>query len=204
LTGVDALVRGKLGDFALDLAFACPAAKVTAITGPSGAGKTSVLRWLAGLVAIGGRLIVDGEDWRGRPTHARDVGMVFQGQGLLPHLSVAGNLAYAASRARAPMAVNDLAAMTGITHLLARLPAKLSGGEAQRAGLARALVRRPKLLLLDEPLSALDGEARAEMAGLLERILPELGITTVLVSHDRAEVARLAQDEIRMRNGRQA
>ncbi len=204
MSGVEAEVCGKLGDFGLDLAFACPAGEVTAITGPSGAGKTSVLRWLAGLVTIKGRLSVAGEDWQGRPAHTRDVGMVFQGQGLLPHLTVAGNLAYAAKRAAAPISGAELSAITVFTHFLDVLQSKLSGGVAQRGGVARALVRRPKLLLLDEPLSALDGEARGEMAALLGRLLPELGVTTVLVSHDRAEVARLARHEVTMRGGRLA
>ena len=92
--------------------------------------------------------------------------------------------------------------MTGIGALLNRLPATLSGGEAQRASLARALIGRPKLLLLDEPLSALDTEARAEMAAMLEQLLPTLGLTTILVSHDRAEVTRLADQVLVMRDGR--
>lgn len=202
MVGVVARLACKVGTFALDLAFEAPAGRVTALTGPSGAGKTSVLRWIAGLEPIAGSLTVEGDAWDRLPAYRRRIGMVFQGQGLLPHLTVAGNLAYAAKRAADPMATEEIAGVVGATHLLDRKPATLSGGEAQRAALARALIGRPKLLLLDEPLSALDVEARGEMVALLEGLLPTLGLTTILVSHDVGEVARLADHVVAMRAGR--
>lgn len=202
---IDACFRGRIGGFTLDVAFALEAG-VTALSGPSGSGKTTILRCLAGLDHLPGSLVADGETWQDArtflPTHRRRLGYVFQGASLLPHLTVAGNLAYAARRARDPADMEAIVARTGIAALLDRSPARLSGGEAQRATIARTLISAPRLLLLDEPLSALDGEAKAELLGYLDDFLPTLGLPVLFVSHDAREAGRLAHRRIRLRGGR--
>lgn len=194
-------------DFALDLDFEIPSRGVTALLGPSGSGKTSVLRALAGLDRHGGTIRFDNEVWqddrRFVPPRRRRVGYVFQGAGLLPHLSVGDNLDFASARAPAgPFGRDDVIARTGIAPLLARAPGRLSGGEAQRASIARALMSQPRLLLMDEPLSGLDNEAREGLLGALETLLAEIPIPTVYVTHDLAEAQRLARQTIRLEAGR--
>jgi molybdate transport system ATP-binding protein len=201
---LDGKVRGA---FALQAAFEIPSSGVTALLGPSGSGKTSILRALAGLERIAGSITIDGQVWQDDttflPPEKRRTGYVFQGAGLLPHLSVAANLAYAERRAPiGPFDRADIIARTGISALLDRRPASLSGGEAQRASIARALLGQPRLLLMDEPLSALDSEARDELLGWLESLLAEIAIPVVYVTHDRGEAARLATRTIRIRAGR--
>ena len=198
---------GRRGGFRIEAAFELPPAGVTALLGPSGSGKTSVLRALAGLDRIAGAITADGEIWQDAatfvPPERRRVGYVFQGAGLLPHLSVADNLTYAA--ARAPAGPFDRAAIverTGIAALLDRRPRHLSGGEAQRAGIARALLGQPRLLLMDEPLSALDNDARAGLVAWLESLLAGIPLPVVYVTHDRAEASRLAARTLRISAGR--
>ncbi|MET0376170.1 MAG: ATP-binding cassette domain-containing protein [Rhizorhabdus sp.] len=199
---------GKLGGvFALKAAFEVPTHGVTALLGPSGSGKTTILRALAGLDRIAGTIIVDGVVWQDRETflapELRRTGYVFQGAGLLPHRTVAANLDYAARRALpGPFAREHIIARAGITHLLDRLPARLSGGEAQRASMARALLSQPRLLLMDEPLSALDNDARGELLDWLETLLADIGIPVFYVTHDHAEAGRLAAQTLRIKDGR--
>ncbi len=201
-------IRAWIGaDFALDLDTEIPASGVTALLGASGSGKTSLLRALAGLDRHPGTIRFGGEIWQDEsrfvPPHQRRVGYVFQGMGLLPHLSVRKNLDFAIARAPAGrFAVEDVIARTGIAALLDRLPAQLSGGEAQRAGIARALMGQPRLLLMDEPLSGLDREARGELLGALEDLLAGISIPVVYVTHDIAEAERLAAQFIRLKGGR--
>jgi len=208
VSGLAVALAGRIGGFALDIAFQAPAGAVTALVGPSGSGKTSVLRCVAGLRRVNGTVTLDGEAWQdGRrfvPPHERRVGYVFQGANLLPHRSVEANLRYAAARAAAPPDLAPIVAATGIAALLPRRPDTLSGGEAQRAALARALAGAPRLLLLDEPLSALDTEARAALLDWLAAFLPTLSLPVLLVTHDPAEVARLATRVVRLRAGRVA
>ncbi len=194
------------GGFALRLAFEIPSTGVAALLGPSGSGKTSVLRALAGLDRIAGTIIVDGNVWQDshtfRPPELRRTGYVFQGTGLLPHLSVAANLDYAERRAPpGPFDRAHVIERTGIAHLLDRRPARLSGGEAQRASIARALLGQPRLLLMDEPLSALDTDARGDLLDWLETLLAGIGIPTLYVTHDKAEAARLAIATLRIDKG---
>lgn len=199
---------GKVGgNFALHIAFDVPSRGVTALLGPSGSGKSSVLRALAGLERLAGSIAVDGEIWQDRKTflapERRRTGYVFQGAGLLPHLSVAANLDYAVRRAPLGPFVRDaIIENTGIAHLLDRLPARLSGGEAQRASIARALLSQPRLLLMDEPLSALDSDARGNLLDWLEALLIDIAIPVFYVTHDHTEAARLAARTIRIRDGR--
>ena len=173
------------------------------LLGPSGAGKTLVLEALAGVRRVrAGRLLVDGADVTELPAERRRVGLVFQDGLLFPHLSVADNVAYGLHRSngertgwrRRPSAdrLGQLAGEVGITHLLERRPATLSGGERQRVALARALAARPRALLLDEPLSAVDVEAREELQEVLRRVSRREGLTVLHVTHDRAEAFALA------------
>jgi molybdate transport system ATP-binding protein len=194
-------------DFTLDATFEVPATGVTALLGRSGSGKTTLLRALAGLTRVAGTIRCGEDTWQapGRfvPPHRRRSGYVFQGAGLLPHLTVAQNLEYAARRAGpGPFDRADVIARTGIGDLLDRRPVRLSGGEAQRAAIARALLSQPRLLLMDEPFSALDSDARAELLGHLEALLGGLAIPVITVTHDETEAARLATRTLRMRGGR--
>ncbi|ATE66154.1 ATP-binding cassette domain-containing protein [Rhizorhabdus dicambivorans] len=198
---------GRLGGFTLQVMFEVPSTGVTVLLGPSGSGKTTILRALAGLDRIAGTIIVDGMVWQDGatfvPSEQRRTGYVFQGPGLLPHLSVAANLAYAERRAPSgPFSRAAIIERTGIAPLLDRQPARLSGGEAQRASIARALLAQPRLLLMDEPLSALDSEARTALLGWLEQLLADIGIPVFYVTHDHAEAARLAARTLRISNGR--
>lgn len=197
---------GKVGAFAVKAAFEVPSSGVTALLGASGSGKTSILRALAGLERIAGTISVDGVAWQDRtiflPPERRRIGYVFQGAGLLPHLSIAANLDYAERRALAgPFVRTDIIARAGIAALLDRRPAALSGGEAQRASIARALLGQPRLLLMDEPFSALDTDAREEMLSWLTEVLGEIAIPVFYVTHDHQEAARLAARTIRIRDG---
>ena len=194
-------------DFALDLKIEVPLNGITALVGPSGSGKTSVLRAVAGLGHCHGHISFGADCWQdGRvrvPTERRRVGYVFQGMGLLPHLSVCETLDYAVRRAPAgPFNRADVIARTGLSGLLDRSPSRLSGGEAQRANIARALLSQPRLLLMDEPLTALDARARAELLKALHDLLSATATPVLYVSHDLAEVTQIATNVIRMANGR--
>ena len=165
-----------------------------ALVGPSGAGKTTVLRAVAGLLRPdAGRITADGEVWfdAGRgihlPPERRSVGLVFQDYALFPHLTVEANVAYG-GRAR----VRELLAAFGLTSLAQARPGELSGGERQRVALARALARQPRVLLLDEPLAALDAHTRVSVRAELREHLRRVGLPTLLVTHDYADAAALA------------
>ena len=197
---IEAAFSGTLGGFRLDVAFQIPGAGITALFGPSGSGKTTILRCIAGLQRLAGRFLIAGETWQddGRGTfrapHERRIGYVFQEASLFPHLSVGGNLRFAERRAGvAPVLEFDaVVEMLGLGLLLERAPEALSGGERQRVAVGRALLSQPRLLLMDEPLSALDQGAREEIISYFEVLHRELSIPMLYVSHDLAEVARLA------------
>jgi molybdate transport system ATP-binding protein len=202
-----AAFAGQLGEFSLDAAFEAPLDGVTALVGPSGSGKTSVLRCIAGLERLAGRLTVAGEVWqddhRFLPTWRRPVGYVFQEASLFSHLPVHGNLLYGLKRAGAgSITLADVTELLGLAPLLDRSTQRLSGGERQRVAMARALLSQPKLLLMDEPLAGLDQEAKGEILPYLERLAEAHTLPIFYVSHDEAEVARLADRTIRMRQGR--
>ena len=204
-------LAGRLGRFALDAAFEAPASGVTAIFGPSGCGKTTVLRCIAGLQRIDrGRISVAGAVWQDDrafvPPHRRPVGYVFQEASLFPHLSVKGNLLFGEARARkggAAMALglDEVAGLLGLGPLLDRSPAALSGGERQRVAIGRALLSQPSLLLMDEPLSALDRRTKDEILPFLERLHAGLALPILYVTHDMAEVERLADHLVLMEAG---
>ncbi|HTH93777.1 MAG TPA: ATP-binding cassette domain-containing protein, partial [Rhodocyclaceae bacterium] len=190
-----------LPGFELSTRVQLPSHGVTALFGPSGSGKSTMLRCLAGLARPEGRLIVSGETWQDNKKflapHQRPIGMVFQDSVLFPHLDVQQNLDFGAKRVRAShgsAALNsqNLIELLGIGHLLKRNTGKLSGGEKQRVAIARALFSRPQLLLLDEPLAALDAQRKAELLPYLDTLHRELKIPVVYVSHAPEEVARLA------------
>jgi molybdate transport system ATP-binding protein len=209
MAGLCARLRGRLGAFELDAALDMPARGITALVGPSGSGKTTLLRCIAGLTRLKGEVALNGQTWQdGRqftPAYKRPVGFVFQDAGLLTHLTVKGNLLYARKRAdQGPASIgwDEVIALLGLQPLLARSTANLSGGERQRAALGRALLSQPKLLLLDEPLSSLDPAAKAEIMPYLERLHRAFDIPVLYVSHDPAEVARLADRVLAMREGR--
>lgn len=209
---IEAAFRGRLGGFSLDAAFAVPARGVTALFGPSGCGKTTVLRCMAGLNRLDGRCVVEGEVWQDaglfRPAHKRRVGYVFQEASLFPHLSVRRNLLYgapkpAATSAAAPGAISfeEVSALLGLAHLLDRSPRNLSGGERQRVAMGRALLTQPRLLLMDEPLSALDRATKDEILPFLERLHGALALPILYVTHDMAEAERLADHLVLMETG---
>lgn len=200
-------LRGAIGAFGIDARLDVPAQGVTAIFGPSGAGKTSLLRAISGLERLSGRVSVDGRTWQDDhtfvPAWKRRVGLVFQDQALFPHLDVRGNLDFAIRRA-GPGAIgfDETVALLRLEPLLGRKVHQLSGGEGRLAALARALLSQPALLLLDEPLAGLDLAAKAQVLDLLERTTQRLAIPTLLVSHDPAEIARLADRVLLMAEGR--
>lgn len=201
----------QLGDFSLDAAFTSDGG-VTALFGRSGSGKTSLINIIAGLlrpqsgrVLLNGDVIADSERRIFTPVHRRRFGYVFQEARLFPHLSVRRNLAYGRWFAGKKGSGGDFARvveMLGIGHLLERNPAALSGGERQRVAIGRALLAAPRLLLMDEPLAALDEARKAEILPYLERLRDDAGIPIVYVSHSVGEVARLARRVVVLENGR--
>ncbi|GAB4473834.1 MAG: molybdenum ABC transporter ATP-binding protein [Burkholderiaceae bacterium] len=183
----------------LDAEFACEAGELLALVGPSGSGKTTILRVIAGLAACAvGRVEAGGEVWldtaRGiaLAPQRRRVGMVFQNYALFPHLSALRNVALASSRADRVAHARELLARVRLDGLAERLPAQLSGGQQQRVALARALAREPRVLLLDEPFSAVDQAVRHELYQELAQLRRGLAIPIVLVTHDLGEAQRLA------------
>lgn len=208
--GIDVAFAGRLGRFALDVAFTAPASGITALFGPSGCGKTTILRAIAGLQHLDGHCIISGETWQDRttfrPPHKRAIGYVFQEASLFAHLTVRRNLLFA-SHGRGPAANDPIrfeqaVDLLGLAALLDRAPHRLSGGERQRVAIGRALLSQPRLLLMDEPLSALDSETRDEILPFLERLHRRLAIPVIYVSHDRSEVERLADTIILIERGR--
>lgn len=202
-------LRGRRGPLALDVEFEAAAGAVTALVGASGAGKSTILRALAGLERLEGRVSVGGEPWQDArrfvPPHRRATGMVFQHAALLPHLSVEANLRYGWRRAGRPRdALERAVELLRVAPLLPRSAGRLSGGERQRVAVARALACAPRLLLLDEPLSGLDAQAKAELLPELRGVLAGLATPVLYVSHDAAEVARLADRVLELREGRVA
>jgi molybdate transport system ATP-binding protein len=207
-TLIEARLSGRLGDFQLDAELSVPAVGVTALIGPSGCGKTTLLRGLAGLTRLAGTVRFKGETWQDQtrfvPAHRRPVGFVFQEASLFPHLSVRQNLEFGLNRAGAERSLtfDEAVDLLSLAPLLQRSPAKLSGGERQRVAIGRALLVQPRLLLMDEPVSSLDVEAKAEIIGRLEEIHRSLATPILYVSHDPAEVARFADRVLAMRAGR--
>ena len=223
---IDASLQLARQGFTLAVDLQLPGRGISALFGPSGCGKTTLLRAIAGLERAAGRVALGTEVWQDDaqrqwlPTHQRPLGYVIQEAALFPHLSVAANLAYGQRRsgranrgagheggADAPSAsgafsLDAVIDLLGIAPLLPRQPSTLSGGERQRVAIARALATAPRLLLMDEPLAALDAQRKAEILPYLERLHAELALPIVYVTHAMDEVARLADHLVLLHEGR--
>jgi molybdate transport system ATP-binding protein len=202
------MLHGVGGSLQLNVQATLEPGSFVTLFGPSGAGKTTILRMLAGLTdPDGGRISVNGDIWFDSdkriklPPQKRSIGFVFQDYALFPNLSVRDNVAYAAGSGDQRW-VDELLELTGLAALAHRLPATLSGGQKQRVSLARAIARKPALLLLDEPLSALDAQLRGQLQDDLALLHQRYGVTTLLVSHDVGEVFKLSQRVLRLEAGR--
>jgi molybdate transport system ATP-binding protein len=210
-------VDRRLGDATIKLVLDADAdgAGITALFGTSGAGKTSVLNMVAGLlkpdrgrIMVSGRTLFDADAGIDLPPEQRRAGYVFQDGRLFPHRRVRANLLYGARlideearRAGLDIGLDEAVAFLGIGHLLDRWPRTLSGGEAQRVAIGRALLSGPRFLLMDEPLASLDAARREDIMTVIERVRDEFGLPTLYVSHDRAEVERLATRIVAMPQG---
>ncbi len=204
--------RKRLAAFDLDMSFSCESAGVIAVFGRSGAGKTTLVNMLAGLlrpdsgrIAVGGRTLFDSASGVDVPPERRRLGYVFQEGRLFPHLTVRGNLGYGLKRAppdERRINLEHIVDLLGLEALLARRPHDLSGGEKQRVALGRALLANPRLLLMDEPLAALDQQRKAEVLPFIEQLRDDLGIPIVYVSHAMEEVIRLADTLVLVSDGR--
>lgn len=207
---LDLRFRISRGEFTLDVDFGIPSEGVTAIFGPSGCGKTTLLRAVAGLEKDpSGLCRIDGEVWqdgdRFLPTHRRPIGYIFQEASLFSHLSVRGNLEYGLKRVPMPerrVSLGQAVELLDIGNLLRRRTDQLSGGERQRVAIARALVVSPRILLMDEPLSALDLARKQGIMPYLESLYDVLRIPVLYVSHSPDEVARLANHMVLLKEGR--
>jgi len=210
MTAIQARFDLRYPGFRLDVDLNLPGRGMSALFGPSGSGKTTLLRLIAGLErADTGHLSVGGKSWQSGatfvPVHDRPIGYVFQDARLFPHLTVRGNLEYGLRRipsAKQEVSLDDLIELLGIGPLLQRKPDRLSGGEQQRVAIARALAVSPRLLMMDEPLAALDQTLKQEILPYLERLHAILEIPVLYVSHELQEISRLADHLIMLDAGR--
>jgi molybdate transport system ATP-binding protein len=203
----------QLGALSLDVAFD-NSGGVTALFGASGTGKTSIINMIAGLltpdrgrIVLDGRTLFDTKERVNMPAWKRGVGVVFQEGRLFPHLSVKHNLDFGRwmrGHTADPKDFAHVVALLDIGHLLARRPGKLSGGERQRVAFGRALLMKPRLLLLDEPLASLDAARKQEILPYLERLRDDARVPMIYVSHDPAEVKRIATRVVKLEAGRVA
>jgi|GEM_PF-1500317 len=208
---IEVAFNGSIGDFRLDIEFQMPLRGITALFGPSGCGKTTILRCLAGLQQMPGKVIVDNEIWQNDQIYIkpnkRSVGYIFQEANLFSHLTVRQNLVYGAERARAhnlkeTFHYNDVVELLGINHLLNRSTLSLSGGERQRVAIGRAILAQPRLLLMDEPLSALDQTSKQGILTCFQRLHDEFSLPILYVSHDIKEVSLLSDRIIVLDKGK--
>ncbi len=191
-----------------DISLAIAPGRFVALVGPSGCGKSTLLRTIAGLESTTtGSLCIDGVVVNEKPPRERDVAMVFQSYALYPHMDVARNMGYSLRLKKAAQdvvaqAIDGVAKTLGLQPLLARFPRELSGGQRQRVAMGRAIVRRPKVFLFDEPLSNLDAALRVHMRGEIRKLHRRLGATSVYVTHDQIEAMTMADEVVVMRAGR--
>ncbi|NUR82631.1 MAG: ABC transporter ATP-binding protein, partial [Nonomuraea sp.] len=203
---LDRVTKRYAGHNALNgVSIAVEQGEMLALLGPSGCGKTTLLRCIAGLTGFdGGKLTIGGADMTGVPARKRPIGMVFQSYALFPNLTVRGNIGFPLMVRKSPdvkARVEEMLELVGLEHLGDRLPNQLSGGQQQRVALARALSPRPEVLLLDEPLSALDAQVRHRLRDEVRRIQHQIGITTVFVTHDQAEALAISDRVAVMNSG---
>jgi spermidine/putrescine ABC transporter ATP-binding subunit len=191
-----------------DVSLTVPSGTILSLLGPSGCGKTTLLRMIAGLLQpTSGTIRLAGEDITGLPPYRRNIGMVFQNYALFPHMSVADNVGFGLkmqgiSRGESRKLIVNALAMVQMSAMAGRYPSELSGGQQQRISLARAIVTRPRILLLDEPFGALDRKLREEMQIEVKQLQRELGLTSVFVTHDQEEALSLSDTVAVMRAGR--
>jgi multiple sugar transport system ATP-binding protein len=203
-------LRKEFGDVVAldDVTLTFPDTELTVLVGPSGCGKTTLLRIIAGLEqATEGSVCIGEDDVSESPPWGRNTAMVFQSYALYPHMTVFKNIAFPLearkiSRAEIKERVERTAELLGIASLLERKPRALSGGQMQRVAIGRAIVRNPKVFLMDEPLSNLDAKLRVSMRAELKRLQKELGVTTIYVTHDQEEAMTIADQLVVMRRGR--
>ena len=195
--------------FGLDVSFGVPRGKITVLFGPSGAGKSTILRIIAGLeIADSGKILHGNEVWFDDarkinvPPQHRSIGFVFQDYALFPHLTVEKNVAYGVKGKESAKTVKELISLIGLSGYERSYPAQLSGGQKQRVALVRAMARNPGLLLLDEPLSALDWETRARLQTDVKQIIHRFQSTALYVTHDVSEVYKLADYVIVLESGK--
>lgn len=212
VTGLTKTYESATAPALQNVSFSLEAGEFGVLLGPSGAGKSTALAIVAGILAEdGGRVVLGGHDVRGVPPEQRDIAMVFENYALYPHFTVRRNLEFplrAPARRRelngqeVDRRVREVAETLGIDHLLTRMPSQLSGGQRQRVALGRALVRRPRILLLDEPITHLDAKLRHQMRTELKRIQRDLGITTLYATPDEADALALGDLVVVLEQGR--
>ena len=191
-----------------DISMTLEEGELLALLGPSGSGKTSLLRTIAGLISLDkGTIILDETDISLHPPYRRDIGMVFQSYALFPHFNLEKNIAFGLNVRDVPQKemeerVSEIMQISNLQGLGKRFPNEISGGEQQRGALARALITKPRLLLLDEPFAALDKNLRYQMRGELKKIQQKTHITTIFVTHDQEEALQLADKMVVMKEGR--
>lgn len=203
-------VTKRFGDFTAveNVSFSVDAGQILSLLGPSGCGKTTTLRMISGFEEPDeGRVVISGQDMRGKRPYERNVGLLFQDYALFPHLTVEQNVAYGLKhrgyeKRRIPSRTNEMVQLVKLTGLEKRRPGQLSGGQQQRVALARALATSPEVVLLDEPLSALDAKLRQELRIELKGILGAVGATTIVVTHDQEEAMSLGDSVIVMSQGK--
>ncbi len=201
-------LQGAAGIMFLDIALELPKGSFTSICGKSGAGKTTLLRTIAGLEKVShGKIIVNNTTWLDTSKRIylqpqkRNIGIVFQDYSLFPHMTVRENLAFALSKNQDPKTIDELIAITELGDLQKQKPNLLSGGQQQRVALAMALIQKPEVLLLDEPLSALDPEMRQKLQLLIKELHTTYELTTLMVSHDQEEILLLSDNVVTLDKG---
>ena len=203
-------VTKRFGDFAAvdDVSLTVDKGRILSLLGPSGCGKTTTLRMISGFEEPnGGSIFIAGQDMKGKRPYERNVGLLFQDYALFPHMSVVQNVGYGLKnrgyeKSRIPARIREMLELVKLVGFEDRRPAQLSGGQQQRVALARALAVSPEVVLLDEPLSALDAKLRQELRVELKEILSAVGATTIVVTHDQEEAMSLGDSVIVMSEGR--